>query len=158
MKIRARDGVVLWETIYELERTTFNVHFSQFLVKLKLELSEIVKPLLDARRVPDSYLEYERQRVRLAQEHADTDESGKAIVQNGQYVITNRAGEFQKALQELKDQYEQAFVEREEQLKNLDEILEEDVLLEGAKIDISNVPDIQPMLLEPFMKLNLITD
>lgn len=158
MKIKARDAVVLWETIQELERRTFNVQFSQFLVKLKLELSEIVEPLLDARRVPDSYLEYERQRVTLAQEHADTDDSGKAIVQNGQYVITNRAGEFQKALQELKDKYEQAFVEREEQLKRLDEVLDDDVVLEGAKIELSNVPDIAPLLLEPFMKLNLITD
>lgn len=158
MKIKARDAVVLWETIHELERRTFNVQFSQFLVKLKLELSDIVKPLLEARRVPESYLEYERQRVTLAQEHADTDDSGKSIVQNGQYVITNRAGEFQKALQELKNNYEQAFVEREEQVKRLDEVLEEDIIIEGAKIELINVPDIAPLLLEPFMKLNLITD
>jgi hypothetical protein len=158
MKIKARDAVVLWEAIQELERRTFNVQFSQFLVKLKLELSEIVEPLLEARQVPESYLEYERQRVTLAQEHADTDESGKAIVKNGQYVIMNRAGEFQKALQELKDKYEQAFVERADQVKRLDNVLEEEVLLEGAKIDLSNVPDIPPILLEPFMKLKLITD
>ena len=158
MKAKARDAVVFWEVIQELQKQNHNVLFSYFVVKNKLALQDIVEPFLEVKKTPEDFLEYERKRVMLAQEHADKDEYGQPSVRNNNFVITQRAGEFQQALQTLRDEYESVLTKREEQLKAVDDILDKEIEFNEEKIELSSIPELPPLLLEPLVKLGLIID
>lgn len=155
MKIKARDAAVLWGVVQELEKQTHNVRFSSFIVKTKLALSDIVNGISEAARATDTYLEYDRKRSELASQFADKDANGDPIIRNNNYAVTEKADEFQKAFEELKEQYKEVIMQREEQVKSIDAKLNEDIEVELPTLSIHNFPNISPQMLEPFIKTNM---
>jgi hypothetical protein len=159
MKLKKRDLMRLNNAISAIEGRKFSVKFSYFLAKNKIQLKEDISILEQLRLPSDEFKQYDADRAKLALDHADRNSDGSPKIDNQQFVITIQAGEFQESVSKLKEKYNEVIEQRNEQLKDFEEILEEKTTYSGATIDYKDIPDdIEPVVIEVLILAGLIND
>lgn len=95
---------------------------------------------LDKASAPDEeYLEFEKERVKLAEEHAKKDENGKAIVSDNKYEVED-IGKFEAELETIREKYSVAVEKRKIQMEEFSKILEEEADVKLCKVSLENIP------------------
>ena len=159
MKLIKRDLMRLNNAISAIEGRKFTVRFSYFIAKNKIQLKEDIAIFEKLRAVNDEFKLYDTERAKLALEHADRNPNGSPKIDNQEFLITIKAGAFQEAMAKLKEEYAEVIEQRNEQLKDFEEILQEDIEYSGATIDYKDIPDdIEPVVVEVLLSAGLINE
>lgn len=138
----------------------YGVKFSYFLAKNRIAIKSEVEALDEARKPDQDFLDFELERVKLAQEYSDKDSAGKPMIQNNSFVIVQKADAFEKEMSKLKKKFKTAIEQREEQVKEFEKIVDEDFTLSNPfKISFSDLPQsIEPSVIEVLIAADLIKE
>lgn len=138
----------------------YGVKFSYFLAKNRIAIKQEVEALDEARKPEQDFLDFELERVKLAQEYSDKDSAGKPMIQNNSFVIVQKADAFEKEMNKLKKKFKNAIEQREAQVKEFEKILDEDYTLPNPfKIPFSELPQsIEPSVVEVLISADLIKE
>lgn len=109
------------------------------------EDKEIIQEILTA---TDEFKEFEDKRLDLCKLHSNKDEDGEAIVVDEKFDLIDEKL-FNKEFDALKDEYAEPISEREQQLKEFQEIMNEEISITFAKLTFEDLPtDISEKQLE----------
>lgn len=98
-----------------------------------------VNALNEARKPSPEFGLYDKERVELAQKHAEKDEKGKTVTLNGQYQIVDQEA-FDKEFKELQEKHKETLEKREVQMKEFNDLLDKEVEITLHKIKLEDVP------------------
>ena len=150
--MKKKDLVRLHDALIRIEGRQCSVKFSYFVAKNKLLIKEEFEMLQNLRKAPERFVEYDKKRASMAQEHADKLENGLPKIEDNNFIIIDRFEEFKEKLDALKEEYADAIADYEKRVKDFEDILEQEYTYEGAKIDYKDTPEtIEPAILEAFM-------
>jgi hypothetical protein len=138
----------------------YGVKFSYFLAKNRIAIKPEVEALDEARKPDQEFLDFELERVKLAQEYSDKDSSGKPMIQNGAFVIVEKLDTFDKQMEKLKKKFKSAIEQREAQMKEFDKLLKDEYTMTNPfKISFAELPQsIEPSIVEVLITSDLIKD
>ena len=157
--MKKRDLLNLNGALSVLESRQFSVKFSYFVAKNKVLLKDEINALDEAKRPSAEYLEYDQNRIELANSFADKNEDGNSRIENNNFVITENIVEFQSQVEKLKKEYDEHISTNEQKLKEFEDLLDTDVKYEGPKIKLLDIPDgIEPSVLAVLITADLIID
>jgi hypothetical protein len=149
----------LWKVFGQLEGLKHDVRFSYFLAKNKRDIKAEIEMMEEAQKPSVAFMEYENNRVRLAQGMADKDVNGSPKIYNGQYIINDKKDDFEKEMKKLKTKFKKAVIDREQQVKEYNDMLDDNINLSLTKININRLPSqIEASVLEVFLEASLIDD
>jgi hypothetical protein len=142
-----------------MEGRQFSVKFSYFVAKNKVAIKNEIDAIQEVQQPSEEYKKYDLERARLAQAFADKNEDGSAKIHDNSFVITANVDEFQEALAELRVSYKDAIEQHEAKMKELESLLNEEVEINGAKVDFKDIPStIEPSLMEILIIADLIIE
>lgn len=99
-----------------------------------------VKALQKAHMSSDSFQEYEKKRVEIAEKYAKKEENGNPIIVNDNYILEDKYG-FTKEVEKLNKEYKKTIDERKAQMEEVDKLLLEEVPIELHKITLDDIPN-----------------
>lgn len=103
----------------------------------------ILKPEIEALQksveMTEEFQKYEEERIALARNHAVKDEKGVAMMKDGSFVIADMDA-WKKDFKEFNEPYKEVIAKRDEQIKEYNKLLEEEVAVELYKIKMEDVP------------------
>jgi hypothetical protein len=120
------------------------VKFSYFVVKNLGLLEREIKNLSESVKASKEYAEFEDKRIDLAKKHAEKNEKGepKTKEENGKNVFDiKNIDKFNKEFDALKKKYSKALDEREKQIKEYNELIEQDNDITLHKIKLDDIPE-----------------
>jgi len=159
MKLKKRDLLRLNNAIAAIEGRSYSRKFGYFIAKTKLEIKDEVLIMQEFKAPSESFKAYDTKRSELARDHADRNSDGSPKIQNQEFLITVKMDQFQEALANLKEEYKEVIEEREQQIKEFEEILDEETKFDGTKIDLKDIPDdIEPVVIEVLLSAGLISE
>jgi hypothetical protein len=157
--MKKRDLLKLNGALSSIEGRQFSVKFSYFIAKNKVAIKNEFDALEIARKPDPKYIEYDTKRAELAHKMADRDEKGQAMIVNNSFVIIEKVDEFKTELDKLKKEYSEAIQTQEKNLKDFEDLLNEEIEFRGPKIDLKDIPQtIEPSVLEVLITSNLIIE
>lgn len=138
----------------------YGVKFSYFLAKNRIAIKSEVEALDEARKPEQDFLDFELERVKLAQEYSDKDSAGKPMVQNGAFVIVTKLDKFEKEMEKLKKKFKGSVEQRESQMKEFEKLLSEEYVMSNPfKISFGELPEsIEPSVVEVLITADLIKE
>lgn len=103
----------------------------------------IIKPEIEALQksmeMSEEFQKYEEERIALARKHATKDEKGMPMTKANSFVIADMEA-WKKDFDELNEVNKEIVSAREEQIKEYNKLLEEDITVELYKIKMEDVP------------------
>ena len=157
--MKKRDLISLNSALVALEGRQFTVKFSYFMAKNKVMIKDEFAALDEVRKPSPEYIAFDTKRAEMAMEFADKDDDGKPKIENNNFIITQKVEEFRKALDELKATNAKVIETYEKQVKDFEELLDEDIDFRGPKIDLKDIPPtIEPSFLEVLITSNLLIE
>ncbi len=122
------------------------VKFSYAVAKnIEITKSEVIA-IDKAKESDKEYLDYDKERVKLAESYSNEDEAGKPIIKldpaNGQYnydIFDQK--KFDKDLEKLRKKHKKAIDAKKKQEEDVKKLLEEEVKIDLHKINISDIPE-----------------
>ena len=121
--------------------TLKGVKFAYSIAKNLQEVNKEIEAVNKAIAPSDEFMQYEKERIKLNEEYAEKTEDGKPMVENNNYVISPRnRGSYEKRMEELKKKHKKVLSERDEQIKEYQALLEENVDITLHKIQEGNLP------------------
>lgn len=156
--MKKRSVIRLNQAIKILEGRPLNIKFSYFLAKTKIAIKEEATALEDLAKPSEAFIEYDQKRTRLAQRLADKNEDGTIRVNNNNFVITKNLELFQEEMESLRDLHKDAIQGRKDQIKQLNDMLEEDIEIEGLQIiEYKDIPEeIEANVIELLLETKLL--
>jgi len=160
MKTKKGDLLNLWYILEGLKHQKQNVKFSYFVAKNKLAIKGEFDALNEAQDASEAFKLYDTKRAELAAGMADKiPGTDQPMTANGQYVIKEKKDDFEKSLDELKEQYKTVIEDRQKQLDAFKELLDEETEFKGHAIKLENLPgDIEPTIIEGLLAVDLILE
>lgn len=159
MKAKKSDILKVYSVLEQLSKGVHPVKFSYFIAKNKKVLKDEIEILKEFATPPEKYQEYDARRAELAKSLADTDHTGRPVVQNNTYIITQHKERFEKKLATLKDEYEETIKEFDEKFGQYKDLLEEVMEFNGHAIKVDDLPEkIEPSVIELFMDTGLLIE
>jgi hypothetical protein len=148
--------LAMQQAFSQLEKGQHSFKFSYFIARnnklVKEEVEIWQKMILPAGK----FKEYEDKRMDMIKKFAEKQSNGIYKIENGEYIIVpEKQKDFDKEIEKLKKRYKKALDEREKQMKDFDDSLENlDVDLKFSTIDIKDMPEeITPLQVEAFIEL-----
>ena len=122
--------------------------FALAVVRNKKACGAKVEEFKEALKPSDRFTEYDKKRVELCKTHAKKDESGEAVVVNGEYRIADVQA-FTNDLNTLQGEYRDAIDDYTQKIKGFDDIADEDAGIILEQVSSDDMPkDITPSQLE----------
>jgi hypothetical protein len=144
-KLKNSDILDLAEGLYRINDGSFEStkRFSYAVILNSGVLENIAKAVLEISKPSDSYAEYEHKREELVSEYAVRDENGDVLLREGRYVKidVDRREELESKIKELDEEYFDVLDIREKDLKEFEEVLNDEVELDIKTVSIDDVPD-----------------
>lgn len=143
MKIKRKEAVNLFNSFGRLGSHK-GVKFAYAIAKNKKKLESEQKAITVAQSKiqPKAIQEFDKKRIKVCCEYADKDENGNPKLDKNNYSISEeRRIEFDKAIDELQKEYEPSFKEMENNQKEFNDFLDEDIEVDLHLIPMSVVPD-----------------
>ena len=119
-----------------LKGARFTYAVARNLAELKVEIEALQKSVEPSKQ----YLEYDEKRVELAKKYAKKNEAGEAVLENRDYVLEDKEG-FNAAIVILQEEYKQALEEREQQVKEYEKTLDDDIDVKLYMLSPDSLPD-----------------
>lgn len=116
------------------------VKFARSVAKNINLLKPDIESLSKAIEPDKGFLEFDKERVKLAKKYAQKDEKGQPVVVNNSFQISDQDA-FDKEFEVLKNENQKVCEDREKQVKDFQELLEEDVRIELYKIKFTEIPE-----------------
>ena len=136
--MKNKDIIVLSQALQLVGNLT-GIKFVYGVVKNMNILKPEIELLQKTIEASDKFIEYDTKRIELAKKYSSKDEKGNPMVQENEFVISDRAG-FDKEIEKLKKEYKKVLDIREEQLKQYRELLEENADIKLHMINFEDVP------------------
>ena len=157
--MKRRDLLTLWDVLTNLERDSYPVKFSFFIVNVKLIVKKEIEAL-NRLRTPDlNYINYDKERVNLARKYCDKDENDQPIINNNNYQITKNLKDFNNAISILTEKYKTVIEVFDSQIRKYSQALNEEYKFDYGPFPLSVFPEvIEPNILEIFLICNLIKE
>lgn len=129
--------ILIDEILKKSEKVKFNFRLFEEQEKIEKEkkrLEEVAKP-------NDKINDFERKRLMLCNRHCEKDENKKPIIENNMFkgLVGNK--EFNKDFLELKEGYKEDLEKQENKLKEVDDLLKEEIEIKFEKINLDLIPD-----------------
>ena len=107
---------------------------------------EVIKPIIDKLnkliKQSDKFKEFDKKRVDINKKYAKLDEKGNPELLNEQYqILDDKKEDFNKEIDALKEEYKDTVKEREDQKKELEVFLKEEITLDFKTIPLSIIPE-----------------
>jgi len=153
--MKKRDLISLNNALSALEGRQFAVKFSYFMAKNKVMIKDEFAALDEVRKPSAEYVAFDTKRAEMAMEFADKDEAGKPKIENNNFIITEKVDEFRKALDALKEKNSKVISAYEKQIKDFEELLDEEINFQGPKIDLKDIP---PTIESSFLEVLITAD
>jgi hypothetical protein len=103
----------------------------------------LIQPEIDAidkaQKPREDYVVYNKERVELAKTHSEKDEKGNPVIQGRNFKIADEAA-FEKDWNELKVKHADAITYREQQDKELEDLMEKESTVVLHKVALAEVP------------------
>jgi pyruvate-formate lyase len=129
----------LYQTLSQLGNLK-GVKFAYIIAKNK----EVIKPELvaiqEAGKMKDNYKEYDKERVELNEKYALKEKDGKPVIKDENYQIKDKET-FEKALKELQEKHKEAIDEREAQIKEVNDLVKEEIEMDLKTLPLAIVPE-----------------
>lgn len=146
-KMKNREIKEIYEQLQQVSGNMQGVRINYAISRTIRHLKPMAESLDEAIKPSDEYLEFEQKRVELMEKYCDRDDQGnprkEIFGKSVQYSITQKLGQFQKALEALSKPYKKAITQREKQLADyaglLDKQCEEP--LKFHMISLDDVPE-----------------
>jgi len=159
MIVIRKELVKLWQLIEHHREIKYNVRVSYFLAKNRKRIQPEIEALEEALESSAAYKQYDEERAALAKIYADKDNIGNPIVQNSNYIITEKLDKFNNKLNQLKEKCQEEINKREKQFKDYDKLLGEEVKFNGYKIKLEELPnEIESIFIESLMDVDLLIE
>ena len=157
--MKKRDLISLYNALTMIEGRPFSVKFSYFVAKNKVLLKSEFTALEEARKPDPKFVEFDTERAKMAHDMADKDENGQSKVENNNFIIVERVNEFKDSLDALTKKYSKVIKDQEQNVKDFEDILDEDFNYKGPRIDFKDIPaGIEASILEALIVADLIIE
>lgn len=124
------------QTIRGLEGVKFNYAINRNISLTKPE----VEAIQAASNPSEIFIAFENERVALAQKHAKKNEDGSPKTVGSKYEVEDQAA-FDAEFAALKETHKEAVAQREQQIKDVEKLLEEESTIELHKISMEEIPE-----------------
>jgi hypothetical protein len=136
-----------------LERV-MNTKFAHAVSRNQDAIEDEIKAIQKSGKMSPGFTEYEKKRFDLVKKFAKLDANGKMIENPDRTVVMENLGAFEAALEPIRLEYKDALDEREKQIKDFEEDLEEEYSFEPFLIAWKNTPDdLRADELRPILKM-----
>ena len=124
-------------TLGQLQGVKFAYAISRNLAILKPEIEALEK----ASSPTPEFLEMDKERIKLVEEHAEKDEKGKPKKKGNEYVIPeDKKGDFENAFEVFKIEHKELFDAREKQIEEYNALLQTESTIVLHKVNLADVP------------------
>ncbi len=138
--MKNKDIVQLYNNLKELGNLE-GVKFAYFVVKNMKILQSEIAVFEDIIKPSEKYVEYEQKRLDICKKYAEKDENGNCKIENDKFVGCENNEEFNKEIQQLNNEYAEVILKRNQQLKEIEQILEEENNnIKLMKIKVEDIP------------------
>jgi len=160
MKVKKRELLKFAEVIKSFEGLKYSTKFSYFLTKNKISCRDEIEALDEARKPDQKFLDFELERVKIAQEYSDKNPDGSPVIRNGAFIIlSENQDKFDKELTKLRKVSKTTIEDRDKQIEEFERIINEETDFNGFKIKLSELPtQIEPVIVEVLVNLDLIIE
>src|SRR3990167_8088697 len=125
-------------TLGQLQGVKFSYAISKNLAILKPEIEALEK----ASAASPEFMEMDKERIKLVEEHAEKDEKGKPKKKGNEYVIPeDKQGDFENAFEAFKIEHKELYDAREKQIKEYTALLETESEVKLYKVSLADVPE-----------------
>ncbi len=157
--MKKKDLLKLYNTLVNIKGNDFTVTFKYFIEKNKILLTDEFNALKEAQTPPTDYIEFDKERAKLASDLADKDKDGKPIIKDNNFLIKKNLDKFQKAIIKLREKHSDVITKYEKTIKDFEKLLDEEVKFAGREIKLNDIPQsIEQSDLEVFLIANLIRE
>ena len=124
-------------TLGQLQGVKFSYSISRNLAILKPEIEALEK----ASAPTPEFLEMDKERIKLVEEHAEKDEKGKPKKKGNEYVIPeDKKEDFENAFEAFKIEHKELYDAREKQIEEYTALLETESDIKLHKVNLADVP------------------
>ena len=125
-------------TLGQLQGVKFAYGVSRNLAILKPEIEALEK----ASSPTPEFLEMDKKRIKLVEEHAEKDEGGKPKKKGNEYVIPeDKQKDFENAFEAFKLEHKELFDAREKQIEEYNALLQTESEVKLHKVNLADVPE-----------------
>jgi len=118
------------------------IKFAYGISKNKKIVDSEIESVKESVAQSETFTEFEAKRIELCKEYAEKDEKGEFKVESNEYVLpAEKKEEFEIRLNALREQNKEAIDEREKQLIDYKEFIDQESTIEFYKIKLSSVPE-----------------
>ena len=156
--MKKRDLLTLWYIFENLQKEKTNVNFSYAVAKNRMGMKAEVEALEEARKPSDDFAAYEQERISLIQKFAEKDDQGQIKATDDRIALLD-PDKFKEEFDKLQEKYADAIKETEEQAKEFNLLLDDEVEFEVYPISLDTFPEkIEPEIMEVFVSLGLVKE
>jgi len=116
------------------------VKFAYTIAKNKEAIKPELVAIQEAGQTKDNYKEFEKERVGLNEKYALKDEKGQPVIKGDNYQIEDKET-YDKAYNELIEKHKEAIDERDAQIKEVNELVKEEIEMDLKTLPLSLVPE-----------------
>ena len=125
-------------TLGQLQGVKFAYAVSRNLAILKPEIEALEK----ASSPTPEFMEMDKERIKLVEEHAEKDEQGKPKKKGNEYVIPeDKKEDFENAFEAFKLEHKELFDAREKQIEEYNALLQTESEVKLHKVNLADVPE-----------------
>jgi len=136
--MKRKDLYVYMESIEKVSSLK-GVKFAYTLIKNKKKIEEEIKILEEVVKPSEGFTEYEKQRINLCEINCEKNKEGNPIIENNRYKIIN-VEKFDSELNELKEKNKEFIKEREKQINEYNNMLNDDIEIDFSKVGFEDLP------------------
>ncbi len=133
-----RELLILNQTFQTLDLK--GVKFNYAIAKNSDKIKSEVKALQKIIEMSKDYKKFDDERIELVKKYSKKDDLGLPMVSDNQYILDNKE-EFDVEFELLKDKHKTSVEEREKQLEEYNEILNERIEIDFYKIKLELIPE-----------------
>lgn len=143
MTIKRREIVEIFNVLSKMkDRKGLPVDFIYTMAKNRKLLREEIDILREVERKPSEYMNYLSEKLRLDIKFSKRDKDGNPIKKGNSYLIEeNRAEDYDNALNELVEKYEDVIEETTEKQKELEELLAGEIDINFELLEREKFPE-----------------
>ena len=124
-------------TLGQLQGVKFAYGVSKNVAILKPEIEALEK----ASAASPEFMEMDKERIKLVEEHAEKDEKGKPKKKGNEYVISeDKKEDFENAFEAFKLEHKELYDAREKQIEEYNALLETESEVKLHKVNLADVP------------------
>ena len=116
------------------------VKFAYAVAKNKAKIKSELESLVESIKPSEKFQEHEIERVKICENHAKKDDNDQVVIKEDRYVIVNEK-KLNSEIKKLMDKNKEIIDQRKKQLKEYEDLLDEDSTIEFHKIKLDQVPD-----------------